>query len=959
MKSFIKNHKRSSSSPANTPDMAQQSQSEFYMSPLPLSSSNLQRSELTPPQIRSNKGISSPKKLFSPIKNLFSSPSQQKADSGVFKAGDQLKYALNATDKDKNKVTDTMNSSPRQRKRSDKVNNAYGRGPYGLNERQGHAQRPIKNKYADLQLSHRYRTDATFQNENNIHDDTTRGLASHTDQQESHRFKAFDISIPEDSGYMSAINQTNNQNGDPYISPRSLSESDALNRSRVIDQKTVSQLALGADRSNVESNAINEESEGLEESDDSSCLSENSSKFSFMQDKRGGRNTSVKYYKTAPSKKHDSNIANTFNEEDLGDIDDYSDYDYENNGLVDDLDDVSDNIREEEADVNGQYLKIFDTGGDDNISFKRYGDCLNVNRSYSPLDDKESVLSSGSGSLLRPSIPNVYVALLLLNQRVFNHSYHSSIEGFSIRDDKESRASSKQESLGDILENYLDSEDSSKGQNLRRTSQLINTNDIQLYEINSPLINGLTVGPNLRHRALHRKPRLKSSNDLGKLASKILIHRYNFSGNAEDYDRDVLQHRLIFNADRLLKMRGLPSFHTSISEEINLKIPEKIDAFEKSQKEKEESKNHQVHSNKEGATNENSHSKYGENIVFRFPKASDSNEIYSYKRGNTFVSGDHLNDQKNEPTVPENHHSLKAQEPDSSPLSSEEETNKTNIRNSISEMMSTLEILEKADKPNTSRMGRPEYNDSLLYSNAGNKSEGSSNRKSISDMMSTLKRLDRVPHAPTGHSETHKCNSRVQKVGKNFSDVRNFGSKNLPFWEANEKGYSIADRISCENQSQEDIYSNELIDEINTVPEDFDFETQNDSVKQYFRLELPFMRSNSYSKRPKKVINENSYNNNRIETPTKTVTVYRNKSKKSDEKGRNLNMGLYTRASNSPPKRVSEMSNLKDDVFLKTTHEKADIQQFSVFQDNSSKKSTESFRIPYSLNTIDEFDGMN
>ena len=274
-------------------------------------------------------------------------------------------------------------------------------------------------------------------------------------------------------------------------------------------------------------------------------------------------------------------------------------------------------------------------------------------------------------------------------------------------------------------------------------------------------------------------------------------------------------------------------------------------------------------------------------------------------------------------------------------------------------MMSTLEILETADKPNTSRMGRPDYNDSLLYSNAGNKSEGSSNRKSISDMMTTLKRLDRVPHAPTGHSETHKGNSRVQKVGKSFSDGRNIGSKNLPFWEANEKGYSIADRLICENQSQEDICSNELIDEINTVPEDFDFETQNDSVKQYFRLELPFMRSNSYSKRPKKVINENSYNNNRIETPTKTVTVYRNKSKKSDEKGRNLNMGLYTRASNSPPKRVSEMSNLNDDVFLKTTHEKADIQQFSVLQDNSSKKSTESFRIPYSLNTIDEFDGMN
>lgn len=965
MKSFIKNHKRSSSSPANTPDMGQQNQSEFYMSALPLSSSNLQGAEFTPPQVRSNKGISSPKKLFSPIKNLFSSPGQPKADSGVFKAGDQLKNALNATDRDKNNVNDRTNSSPRQRTQSCRGNNAYDGAFYGTNGRQESAERQIKSKYADQQ-SDGYRTDAVIQNGNKkINYTTMGGFGSSEGQEENGVLKAFDISIPEDSEYRATTSQINRPHGNLYVSPRSLSETDAHKFGIINQNNDVTQAKLESDRSINKSNAINEESESLEDSDGSSSLSENSSNFSFMQGKRGGRNTSVKYYKTAPSKRPDANNVNTFNEEDLGDIDDYSDYDYENNGLVDDLDDISDNIREEEADVNGQYLKIFDPEEDhENTSFKGYGGGLNVNRSYSPLDDKESVLSSGSGSLLKTGIPNVYVALLLLNQRVFNHSYHSSIDGFSIKDDRESHTSSKQESLGDFLENYFDSEYSSKGQNLRRTSQLLSTNNSQLGEINSPLINGLTVGHNLGHRALRPKPKLNSSNDLGKLASKILIHRHNISGSIDDYGKDNLEHRLMFNADKLLKMRDIQSFHTSISEEINLKIPEKIDSYEKFQKKREESNSHSVHDNKRDVNfpYENPHSKYGDNIVFRFPIASDAHEMYSYKEGKTSASLDQSSDQRTEHTAFDNYPSLKAQQSDNSPLNSEEEVSKRNIRNSISQMMNTLAIFETGDKPNTSKMGKLDSSDTL-YTNFGKEPESSSNRKSISDMMSTLKHLDQIPGGLAGQSMTRNNKSRLQKVENKLLNDENIKSKNLPFWEATEKGYPIADKlVSDENQSQEDFYSNELIDEINSVPEDFDFEAQKNNAKQYFKLELPFRRTNSYNKIPKKVINESNYNNNRIETPTKTVTIYRNKSKKSnDNKGCNLNMGLYTGPTKSLPKPGSEISSSNHDDFLKTMHEKEEIESVTVLQDSSSKKSTESIRNPYSLNTIDEFefDGLN
>ena len=71
--------------------------------------------------------------------------------------------------------------------------------------------------------------------------------------------------------------------------------------------------------------------------DDDDDDDDNSSQFSFVHDMKGGRNTSVKYYKTKNSKNtnNDEGLLNTFNELDLGyEVDEFSDYDYENNGVI-------------------------------------------------------------------------------------------------------------------------------------------------------------------------------------------------------------------------------------------------------------------------------------------------------------------------------------------------------------------------------------------------------------------------------------------------------------------------------------------------------------------------------------------------------------------------------------------------------------------------------------------------
>lgn len=91
----------------------------------------------------------------------------------------------------------------------------------------------------------------------------------------------------------------------------------------------------------------------------------NSLQFSFIKDNIGGRNTSVKYYKTInPAKDLPTPppINNTFNEHDLGyEVDEFSDYDYDNNGFDDDDDD--------DDEVGYNDALGFDDGHDDGVGY--------------------------------------------------------------------------------------------------------------------------------------------------------------------------------------------------------------------------------------------------------------------------------------------------------------------------------------------------------------------------------------------------------------------------------------------------------------------------------------------------------------------------------------------------------------------------------------------------------------
>lgn len=106
--------------------------------------------------------------------------------------------------------------------------------------------------------------------------------------------------------------------------------------------------------------------------DNSSDESDNSSQFSFVKDIRGGRNTSVKYYKTKSSKKQlpDGVKLNTFDVDDFGYEDDgLSDYDFENNGLDDEEDDeeFEDKYREfTEPEFEGGHLNKYEDMLDEN-----------------------------------------------------------------------------------------------------------------------------------------------------------------------------------------------------------------------------------------------------------------------------------------------------------------------------------------------------------------------------------------------------------------------------------------------------------------------------------------------------------------------------------------------------------------------------------------------------------------
>lgn len=187
-----------------------------------------------------------------------------------------------------------------------------------------------------------------------------------------------------------------------------------------------------------------------------------------------------------------------------------------------------------------------------------------------------------------------------------------------------------------------------------------------------------------------------------------------------------------------------------------------------------------------------------------------------------------------------------------------ESKNKGSIRNLISSMMDTLANLEKS----LDTSDRNNLSDDI---NSSNRS-----RASVIDMMSTLAILE------TNISEKPKLKIDTQDKGEYY---RNKAFSIISKGETHTSPEPRSARPMSDFYQREDVddivdisgnaLEEDLLDEVNMLPEDYDVDDRHEEE------DLPqFFRSNSYNKKPKKALLENSFQKNKIETSSKTVTFY-------------------------------------------------------------------------------------
>lgn len=148
-------------------------------------------------------------------------------------------------------------------------------------------------------------------------------------------------------------------------------------------------------------------------------------------------------------------------------------------------------------------------------------------------------------------------------------------------------------------------------------------------------------------------------------------------------------------------------------------------------------------------------------------------------------------------------------------------------------------------------------------------------RQSIADMMNTLSILDT-------HLERKNTSTKYKKKmsTKPFRKDMESSKERYSWINDSEKIGPVLESSFDENVSEtlNGSIDQDLIDEINMVPEDFDFDVAPlVSVKQV----SSFYRSNSYNKRPEKIVQDFNYQDNKIQTALKTVTFYRGNSEHS------------------------------------------------------------------------------
>jgi hypothetical protein len=712
-------------------------------------------------------------------------------------------------------------------------------------------------------------------------------------------------------------------------------------------------------------------------------LSDTSSQFSFIKDRKGGRNTSVKYYKTAVKPEP----TNTFNPQDLGyDHEDLDEYDFENNGLDYDENDYG------EEDVN--YSQPFDyedsdksptksdfvgysddntfndtvegnfpdrtisnpsvhssrTGSSSSGSFPitqspvlnlaglglqttnkqgQVTDFTNINCCETTDDLRNKVdrtnssykhedfsfsnsLSMGprspqfgvSQSEIKSddSTPGIFYPNPLYQRdtlmKPFYLSYHMSVDGFSVSDAE----SSDSDNYGhDILENYLDlsqltSTDPPSSFIGRNSPQkLAHSSDyFDLPEVNSPLINGLTIGNNLHHRS-GRLAGPHSSSSKIQTSNRAFIHRGDQKSECqtpEMFGNFIGSFSTVHYGPKFFK-----SFHTSISHNMNLVVSEKVSNFD---------------------------------------QFSDAHHLMNdVKPSRTTIKLNSSSQKNNQRTL--------MTELSISGESSDQDQNLT-ISNGISTISLTNDDLSThlktepcIQQKRASVLGMMDFLANMESSQVSTTNESTpslkANRKSVAEMLSALDAIGGLHTFDVNSESKHKSPSPLdllvlqeeQEDSKNSQrssesglkeDTNAIDSTN----DANHlcKAGSLSDSNSIDKLNRMDdglgngLLDQDIIDEINQLPEDFDFEEHELKFKMASTESLSsFYRSNSYNKKPVRAVVELNFKPNIIETGSKTVTFYRSKS-------------LSVTSSNSKANSVSRTTSLNSTNNISTRKDAED-----------------------------------
>lgn len=843
MRSFIKSHRKNDSFSSEISDDFNQNQAKT-----PTSSQFPYNPQFTPPFQPSTHSRSSPKKLLTPIRNLFSSLGHHSKTNSISSASDRL--------------TDVIQSGPpsalpsKHRSEKDQFNV------------QGHSSFTNLSRFANKPQEH---------DEDALSDYIPR---NHIDSKSrpSYRISSSSGSLFDDKTSKTSVSQQQssiNSKQDPFTS--SIGKNDPSSR-YAVDGQLLQPLQMNEETANDSNSSLVDsvenfrtegvsfltpkfvrqsltseeahENESAETEDDDDDVSDNSSQFSFVRDKRGGRNTSVKYYKTPHT---NLETLNTLNPRDFGFEDDaYSDYDFENNGMDDE--DMFDSGGEDEEEVN--YNKLFD---DDDAPASHPIESHALEPSAVPVFSFQSNYKNHSSSELlwgplaerhkddeAKDTSRRKLASLSSNQdsrRIYNKSYHLSIDGFEELDIQSAS------DLGeDILENYLELpyEPYSQHSIYEATPEPTSSPSLELFDLNSPLINGVTIGNNL----FHRFGSIRSDTDGKRLessANKMFIHRHDSQRlNEHDKARNIATNE---NKDHSLKK--IRAFHGSVDHGLNSALEEKVKEFESFQKKRLELSS-KVNNLREETPEPLEHVGLG----ILPSSVQESNDLSL-----SFEASGSRNGKDSEVTKP-NHQ----------------------VRSSITQMMDILSGIGQEVAPKNKRESVDDMMKRLAIL------ESNHSEKPDREEKDTRNRNNQMKHT----TEPNLFQTKRTVSGKRYSwcESESFHDDEAPSIHIDDENAPMERRNSDE----------ELLDEVNQIPEDYDFESQkggNNHLSANY-LEGAFLRSNSFKKRPLKVMMDYKFANNKIETGRKTVTFYRSNSLNLDiSRSRSVSRAPSTRSMRS------------------------------------------------------------